>query len=112
MPGPPWSAGTRMFSSVDDSSDSSDTSSECWNPRSPGENSVGSRPSGGDVSPSKLALPALATALRASRARAAAAQAKASRLLEETGRLRDALKVARKGEERANRYETELAKSE
>ncbi|CAB1119881.1 unnamed protein product [Ectocarpus sp. CCAP 1310/34] len=112
MRGPPWSAGTRMFSSVDDSSDSSDTSSECWNPRSPGEHSIGSRPSGGDVSPSKLALPALATALRASRARAAAAQAKASRLLEETGRLRDALKVARKGEERANRCETELAKSE
>ncbi|CAM9419477.1 unnamed protein product [Ectocarpus sp. 4 AP-2014] len=139
MPGPPWSAGTRMFSSVDDSSDSSDTSSECWNPRSPREDSICSRPSGGDVSPSKLALPALATALRASRARAAAAQAKASRalfsafclnfahaallpadptlgawhrLLEETGRLRDALKVARKGEERANRCETELAKSE
>ncbi|CBJ30086.1 hypothetical protein Esi_0173_0036 [Ectocarpus siliculosus] len=138
MPGPPWSAGTRMFSSVDDSSDSSDTSSECWNPRSPGQHSIGSRPSGGDVSPSKLALPALATALRASRARAAAAQAKASRkyrllcaslaaqaskaahsghypwhrLLEETGRLRDSLKVARKGEERANRCETELAKSE
>ncbi|CAN0232211.1 unnamed protein product, partial [Ectocarpus sp. 8 AP-2014] len=34
------------------------------------------------------------------------------RLLEETGRLRDALKVARKGKERANRCETELAKSE
>ncbi|CAN0380089.1 unnamed protein product, partial [Ectocarpus fasciculatus] len=66
----------------------------------------------GEVSPSKLALPALATALRASRARAAAAQAKASRLLEETGRLRDALKVARKREERADRCETELAKSE
>lgn len=34
------------------------------------------------------------------------------RLLEETRRLREALKVARKGEQRADKFESDLAKSE
>ncbi|CAM9655706.1 unnamed protein product [Scytosiphon promiscuus] len=148
MPGRPWSASTRLFSSADDSSDSSDTSSGGggWD-RSARQDAAGRGSPRREVSPSKLALPALAAALRASRARASAAQAKASstvrafvesccgpdaiaisksdklscrcsmrtrlhRLLEETERLRAALKIARKGEERAKRCESDLANSE
>ena len=74
---------TRLFSSAEESSgssDTSDTSSERWTVAagrcSPLAFSADSR---GDVSPAKLALPGLVAALRASRARASAAQAKASR---------------------------------
>lgn len=75
---------TRLFSSADDSSGSSDTSdssSELWARSPAGRFSLpdyGNR-DGGEESPSKLALPGLVAALRASRARSSAAQAKASR---------------------------------
>ena len=94
MPGRPWSTGTRLFSSADYSSDSSSDDSiggRCWTTFAPassgraaagdagGVYSSGSAGGDGDVPAGALALPALAAALRASRARTLAAQAKASR---------------------------------
>lgn len=73
---------TRLFSSADDSSGSSDTSdssSELWAKSAVGRFSLPEYFNDGYESPTKLALPGLVAALRASRARSSAAQAKASR---------------------------------
>eukprot|EP00752_Nemacystus_decipiens_P017818 g15975.t1 len=106
---------TRLFSSADGSScssDTSDSSSELWARTAVGGFSPPEYSEDGYESPSKLALPGLVAALRASRARSSAAQAKASRLVDETQRLRKALNVARKGQEKAEQCQNELAKSE
>lgn len=92
MPRRPWSGGTRLFSSADESDSSSDTSSDgLWDhATSPGagnNNNVnyagrGGEGRGGSDAHGDMALktlPAMAGALRASRARASAALAKASR---------------------------------
>lgn len=89
MPRRPWSGGTRLFSSADESDSSSDTSSdELWVYTSPGAGNVnyrggrGGGAGGGARDDGDMALktlPAMAAALRASRSRASAALAKASR---------------------------------
>lgn len=75
---------TRLFSSVDDSScssDTSDSSSELWARTAVGRCSLlgDNNSSHDDEYPRNIALPGLVAALRASRARSSAAQAKASR---------------------------------
>lgn len=90
MPRRPWSAGTRLFSSSDYSSDSSSDSSSGLGRCLPASALAIAGDAGGvyndggsdddrDVPAGALALPAVAAALRASRARTLAAQAKASR---------------------------------
>ncbi|CAN0291346.1 unnamed protein product [Ascophyllum nodosum] len=124
MPRRPWSERTTLFSSADSSSDdcTSDTTSESndlWTtgPAASPAEGPGANFDKDEIKDTKgsyvdLSLPALAAAVRSSRARASASLAKASRLQEENLRLREALKAARRKAGRVERLEIDLETSE